>query len=56
MITNFRNLKGIDKLTRKIVDTKKDKLYSFIHLLFLLVLITIVKKAFLAMNFVKNHL
>ena len=45
----FSKLKEIDRLTRKIVDTKKDKLYSLICLLItlalnLLVVITTVVK------------
>ena len=35
-------MKGIDKLTRKIVDTKKNKLYSLIYLLIILALILLV--------------
>ena len=57
----FSKLKGTGKLTSKIVHTKKDKLYSLIYLSITLVLIlpivtTTVEMAFLAMNFVKNHL
>ena len=40
----FSKLKRIDKLRRKIIDTKKDKLYSLVYLLILLVVITSVKK------------
>ena len=53
---NFSKLKGIDKLTRKIVDAKKDKLYSLIYLLkalllILLVVITTVKKGIFNFEF-----
>ena len=54
----------IDRLTRKIVYSKKDNLYSLIYLLITLVLILpvvmttvkIKKKTFLTMNLVKNRL
>lgn len=55
----FLRFKEISELVRKIVDNKKDRLYSLIHLLITLELIllvstTIVKMIFSTINFVKN--
>ena len=38
----FSKLKEIDRLTRKIIDTKKDNLYSLIYLLIILTLILLI--------------
>ena len=56
----FSWLKGIGELARKLVETKKDKLYSLVYLLVTVVLIlpvatATVEKAFSAMNLVKNR-
>ncbi|KDO40627.1 hypothetical protein CISIN_1g038809mg [Citrus sinensis] len=58
---NFSGIKGIGELARKLVETKKDKLYSLVYLLMtlpfiLLVATTTVERAFSDMNFVKNRL
>ena len=57
----FSGLKRIGELARKLVETKKDKLYSLVYLLVTLLLIlpvatTTIESAFSVMNFVKNHL
>ncbi|XP_024039563.1 zinc finger MYM-type protein 1 [Citrus clementina] len=58
---NFSGIKGIGELARKLVETKKDQLYSLVYLLVTLPLIlpvatATVERAFSAMNFVKNRL
>ena len=57
----FSRLKGIGELARKLVETKKDQLYSLVYLLVTLALIlpvaaVTVERAFSGMNFVKNRL
>ncbi|KDO42786.1 hypothetical protein CISIN_1g035906mg, partial [Citrus sinensis] len=57
----FSGLKRIGELARKLVETKKDKLYSLVYLLVTLLLIlpvatTTIESAFSVMNFVKNRL
>ena len=57
----FSGLKWIGELARKLVETKKDQLYSLVYLLVTLALIlpiaaVTVERAFLAMNFVKKRL
>ncbi|ESR34555.1 hypothetical protein CICLE_v10007041mg, partial [Citrus x clementina] len=57
----FSGLKWIGELARKLVETKKDQLYSLVYLLVTLALIlpiaaVTVERAFSAMNFVKNRL
>jgi hypothetical protein len=57
----FATLKGIEQLVEKMVEMKKDIVYPLVYLLVTLSLIlpvrtTIIERAFLAMNIVKNRL
>jgi len=58
---NFDRLQGLGDLAKKMVETKKDKVYPLVFLLITLALIlpvatATVERAFSSMNFVKNRL
>ena len=57
----FLELKGIEDLARKMVETNKDVIYSLVYLLIKLVLTlpvvtATVERSFLAMKYIKNEL
>ena len=57
----FLELKGIDELARKMVETQKDVTYSLVYLLVKLVLIlpvatATVERSFSTMKYIKNQL
>ncbi|KAH9671440.1 TTF-type domain-containing protein [Citrus sinensis] len=59
--TEFAELKGISDLAKRMVETKKDKVYPLVYLLVTLALIlpvstATVERTFSAMKFVKNEL
>ena len=57
----FLELKGIEDLARKMVETNKDVIYPLVYLLIKLVLTlpvvtATVERSFLAMKYIKNEL
>ena len=59
--TEFAGLKGISDLAKRMVETKKDKVYPLVYLVVTLALVlpvstATVERTFLAMKFVKNEL
>ena len=57
----FLELKGIEDLARKMMETNKDVIYPLVYLLIKLVLIlpvvtATVERSFLAMKYIKNEL
>ncbi|KAL7240722.1 hypothetical protein ACSBR2_006384 [Camellia fascicularis] len=59
--SEFSMLNGIVDLAKKVVETRRDKVYLLVHLLLTLALIlpiatAIVERVFSAMNIVKNQL